>query len=100
MTDTLRTVALVATLSYDARHMPCDHVGGPELIEMAEAHLREINIPESGWSGMRFRWAENPEDGMWASIVIEVERRGDAWVVVRLDRNRERVEQTGFRRLA
>ena len=72
--------------------MPCDHVGGPELIEMAEAHLREAGTPESEWPGRRFRWAENPEDGMWASIVIEVERRGDQWIVVRLDRGREKVE--------
>jgi hypothetical protein len=34
---------------------------------------------------------------MWASIVVEVERRGDQWIVVRLDRNRERVEEVGFR---
>jgi len=36
---------------------------------------------------------------MWASIVIEVERRGENWVVVRLDRGKERVEETGFREL-
>jgi hypothetical protein len=77
--------------------MPCDHVGGPELIEMAEERLRSENIPESEWPGRRFRWSENPEDGMWASIVIEVERRGDQWIVVRLDRKREPVEETGFR---
>lgn len=77
--------------------MPCDHIGGPELIEMAEEHLRKNRIPEAEWPGRRFRWAENPEDGMWASIVTEVERRGDQWIVVRLDRNREKVEETGFR---
>lgn len=77
--------------------MPCDHVGGPELIEMTEAHLRDAGIPASAWPGRRFRWSENPEDGMWASIVIEVERRGEKWVVVRLDRNQTRVEETGFR---
>src|SRR5690349_13805746 len=61
----------------DNRAMPCDHVGGPELIEMAETFLREAGTPPSEWSGRRFRWSENPEDGMWASIVIEVERRGE-----------------------
>ena len=78
--------------------MPCDHVGGPELIEMAESHLREKDVPESAWPGRRFRWSENPENGMWASIVVEVERRGEQWVVTRLDRNRERVpeENVGF----
>ena len=79
--------------------MPCDHIGGPELIEMAEEHLRARNIPEAQWTGRRFRWAENPEDGMWASIVTEVERRGDQWIVVRLDRNREKVEETGFKEI-
>ena len=76
--------------------MPCDHVGGPELIEMAETYLRGKDIPVPQWPGRRFRWSENPEDGMWASIVIEVERRGDNWIVVRLDRNREPVAETGF----
>jgi hypothetical protein len=92
--------AIDAALSYDARHMPCDHVGGPEVIEMAVAYLREGGIHPSQWRGMRFRWSENPNAGMWASIVIEIERRGDEWVVVRLDRNRERVVETGFRRIA
>jgi hypothetical protein len=80
--------------------MPCDHVGGPELIEMAEEELRKRGVPESDWPGLRFRWSENPDDGMWASIVIEVERRGDAWVVVRLDRGRERVGEVGFAEVA
>jgi hypothetical protein len=79
--------------------MACDHVGGPELIEMAERHLREANIAETEWGGRRFRWAENPENGMWASIVVEVERRDGRWVVTRLDQNRERVEETGFREI-
>ncbi|HET8797151.1 MAG TPA: hypothetical protein VFO89_05680 [Thermoanaerobaculia bacterium] len=80
--------------------MPCDHIGGPELIEMAETHLRENGIPESQWPGLRFRWSENPEEGMWASIVLEIERRGEQWIVVRIDRSREKVEKTGFERVA
>ena len=80
--------------------MPCTHVGGPELIEMAEEDLRARGVPESGWAGRRFRWSENPAEGMWASIVVEVERRGDRWVVVRLDRGQEPVGETGFRELA
>jgi len=75
--------------------MACDHKGGPELIEMAEQHLREHGLAPA--PGMRFRWSENPEGGMWASVVVEIERRGDGWVVVRLDRSRDRVEETGFR---
>jgi hypothetical protein len=80
--------------------MPCDHIGGPELIQMAEEHLRGNDVPESQWPGMRFRWSENLDGGMWASVVIEVERRGEQWTVVRIDRNRERVEEEGFRRVA
>jgi len=77
--------------------MPCEHVGGPELIEMAEAHLREKGVPESEWPGLTFRWSENLEEGMWASVVLEIEHQGDQWIVTRLDRNREKVEETGFR---
>jgi hypothetical protein len=79
--------------------MPCDHIGGPELMELAEEHLRREGVPESQWPGLRFRWSENPEDGMWASIVIEIERRDDQWIVTRLDRNKERVDDVGFRAL-
>jgi hypothetical protein len=66
---------------------------------MAEADLRERGI--SAANGMRFRWSENPADGMWASIVTEIERRGEQWIVMRLDRNRETLpgDETGFRAL-
>ncbi|HKO56758.1 MAG TPA: hypothetical protein VJ276_12860 [Thermoanaerobaculia bacterium] len=76
--------------------MPCDHKGGPELIEMAEEFLR------GGGAGSRFRWSENLDGGMWASVVVEVERRGEQWVVTRLDRNREALPSadTGFRALS
>lgn len=66
---------------------------------MAESHLHETHIPESEWPGLRFRWAENLPDGMWASIVLEIERRGEQWIVTRLDRNREPVAETGFQSL-
>ncbi|MGZ5432627.1 MAG: hypothetical protein ACXW31_14555 [Thermoanaerobaculia bacterium] len=79
--------------------MPCDHKGGPELIEMAEEHLRETKVPEAHWSGLRFRWSENLTDGMWASVIVEIERRGGQWIVTRLDRNRQPLEETGFRAL-
>ena len=79
--------------------MPCDHIGGPELIEMAEQHLRERGVTSGQWPGLRFRWSENLTDSMWASVVVEVERRGEQWIVTRLDRNREPVEETGFRAL-
>lgn len=79
--------------------MPCDHIGGPELIEMAEQHLRAREIPPAEWPGRRFRWSENLEGGMWASVVLEIERRGDQWIVTRLDRNKEPVTETGFQEL-
>ena len=79
--------------------MACDHIGPTELIEMAEAHLRENAVVPM--NGMRFRWSENPADGTWASIVTEIERRNDQWIVTRLDRNREALpdHETGFRAL-
>jgi hypothetical protein len=79
--------------------MPCDHIGPTELIEMAEADLRERDVAPA--DGMCFRWSENPVDGMWASIVTEIERRSGQWIVTRLDRNREPlpVDETGFRAL-
>lgn len=79
--------------------MPCDHKGGPELIDMAEASLRERQIDSSHWPGLRFRWSENLDGGMWASVVVEIERRGDQWIVTRLDRNKDAVSDTGFRQL-
>ena len=63
---------------------------------MAEEHLRENNIPEAQWNMRRFRFTENLAEGMWASVITEVERRGSRWVVTRLDRNREAVNDTGF----
>lgn len=79
--------------------MPCDHKGGPELIEMAEEHLRKEGVPETRWPGLRFRWSENLEGGMWASVIVEIERRGEQWIVTRLDRRQEPVAETGFEAL-
>lgn len=79
--------------------MACDHKGGPELIEMAEAHLRAAHVDESQWPGRRFRWSENLNGGMWASVIVEVERRGEQWIVTRLDRRAEPLEQTGFQEI-
>ena len=79
--------------------MPCEHMGPPELMEMTERYLRDSKIEESQWSGRKFRWSENLEDGMWASVTLEIERRGDQWVVTRIDRSKEAVEEVGFRAL-
>jgi len=79
--------------------MPCDHKGGPELIEMAEEFLRAGNVDAAQWPGLRFRWSENLEDSMWASVIVEIERRGDQWIVTRLDRNKDAIAETGFRQV-
>ena len=79
--------------------MPCEHMGPPELIAMAEEHLRDAHEEETAWRGRKFRWSENVAGGMWASVILEIERRGDAWVVTRLDRKKETLPQAevGFR---
>ena len=79
--------------------MPCDHAGPQDVIAMAEDELRARG--EAATSGTRFRFAEN-HDGYFASAITEVERRGDGWVVTRLDRGKERLpdEELGLRQLA
>ena len=66
---------------------------------MAETHLRGEGVPVERWPGLRFRWAENLTGSMWASVIVEVERRGTQWIVTRLDRNREPVStaELGFK---
>ena len=66
---------------------------------MAEAELRRRDLEESSWTGKRFRWSENLDGGMWASVVVEIERRGAQWIVTRLDRNKVPVSETGFAEL-
>ena len=79
--------------------MPCDHVGPIELIEMADAHLRAQD--RKAHPGMRFSYGENLTDGMWSSVITEIERRGDLWIVVRLDRRRDPLpdDETGLKAL-
>jgi hypothetical protein len=74
--------------------MPCDHLGAPELIELAETHLRRSGVPADQWDGLRFRHGENLTGGMWASVVMEIERRGEEWIVTRLDRMAEPIAQS------
>ena len=61
---------------------------------MAEEHLRAGGIEPS--PGLRFRWVENLEDSMWKSVIVEIERRGEQWIVTRLDRKGEPQENPGF----
>ncbi len=78
--------------------MPCEHLGPIEFFAMAEEALRKEGIAPERWPGTKFRHGENLEGGMWASVVMETERRGDQWVITRLDRSKERLpdDQTGL----
>jgi hypothetical protein len=82
--------------------MPCDHLGPQEFFDMAEEALRKRGIGAERWSGARFRHGENLDVGMWASVVMEAERRGDQWIVTRLDRRKERLpeSETGMTMIA
>jgi hypothetical protein len=74
--------------------MPCDHTGPAELIEMAERYLRERNLAPDQWNGARFAWRENvAEPKYWTSVILEVERRGNDWVVTRLDRSNDSIDE-------
>lgn len=66
---------------------------------MSETRLRDTGREPA--PGMRFRFVENLANGMWASVITEIERRGAEWIVVRLDRGREPVPQSeaGLREL-
>jgi len=81
--------------------MPCDHLGAEDVIELAECRLRELGVPDDEWTGAQFRHGENLDGGMWASVVIEVERRSEGWIVTRLDRSREKLPdgETGLRQV-
>lgn len=74
--------------------MPCDHLGPPEVIELAERELSARGVAADQWGGTRVRHAENTPDGMWGSVVIEIERRDGQWIVTRLDRNREPIPRS------
>ncbi len=76
--------------------MPCAHTDPPVVMERAEAWLHERGIPPEKWSGMRIRHAENVAGAPWKSVVIEIERRNGAWVVIEIDRRPEPLEALGL----
>jgi hypothetical protein len=69
--------------------MPCDHLQPEDIIQLAETQLRDRGLASDRWNGARVRHGENTPNGMWGSVVMELERRDGQWVVTRLDRNRE-----------
>ena len=79
--------------------MSCDHKGPQDVIADAEAFLASSGSAPA--DGMKFRWAEN-HGGYFASAITEIERRGEAWVVTRLDRSREPLPESdcGLMRIA
>jgi hypothetical protein len=77
--------------------MACDHLGPAEVIALAEEDLTRRGIALA--DDLRYRHSENTPEGMWASVVIEIERRNGQWIVTRLDRNKDTVPETGLRQL-
>jgi hypothetical protein len=73
--------------------MPCDHRQPEDIMIMAEAWLRDHAVPKDRWLGTFVHHAENTPGGMWGSVVMEMERRGEEWIVTRLDRNREALQE-------
>ncbi len=67
----------------------CEHVQPADVARMAEELLKSEGIQESEWGGRRFGVAENLVDAAWKSVRIEVERRGQNWVAVKLERKPE-----------
>ncbi len=69
---------------------------------MAEEHLKGRGIETARWPGAHFRWSENVASGVWAAVTLEVERRGEEWIVTRIDRFREPLPEgeRGFQVLA
>lgn len=67
---------------------------------MSEELLREGGREPQ--PGMRFGFGENLPDGMWAAVITEIERRGEQWIVTRLDRKKESLPESevGLRELS
>lgn len=71
--------------------MACNHLGPIEIMQMAEERLRENGVPEDEWSGIVFGWGEDVTGSQWTSVYTEIERRGDSWVVTKIDRRSETI---------
>ena len=68
-------------------NVACDHKQPEDVIAMAESWLR-CHKRDAG-PGTRVYHGENTPGAMWASVIVELERQDEQWVVTRLDRNRE-----------
>ncbi|HLP39922.1 MAG TPA: hypothetical protein VK465_00315 [Fibrobacteria bacterium] len=67
----------------------CDHTQPSEVARLGEEWLKSRGIPEHLWDGCRFGYGGTGGSGPWASVYTEVERRGIAWMVVKLDRRKD-----------
>ncbi len=67
----------------------CSHVGPSELVAMAEKYLGKYQVAAQAWSGCKFGYGDNVEMPTHRSVYVEIERRGQDWVVTRLDRRPE-----------
>jgi hypothetical protein len=66
--------------------MACNHLGPIDIMPLAEARLRELGVVERDWNGELFGFGENVTGSQWVSVYTEIERRGESWVVTRIDR--------------
>lgn len=71
----------------------CAHSDPPDIMRKAEVWLRESGIPESEWTGKKIRHAENTPGAMWESVIIDIERRGAEWVVTKIDRRPDPLDE-------
>jgi len=66
--------------------MGCEHVGPPQVIEMAESYLAERDVPAERWEGYSFAFKENKEHWGAKAFHTVVVRRDGAWVTTKIDR--------------
>lgn len=80
--------------------MPCNHLGPIEIMQLAEERLRADGVPESAWDGAAFGWGEDVTGSQWTSVYTEIERRGESWIVTKIDRRTEPIgERAGLARV-
>jgi len=72
-----------------------------EIMQMAEDRLRGEGVPESEWNGLSFGWGEDVTGSQWTSVYTEIERRGESWIVTKIDRRTEPIgEDEGLKQVS
>jgi hypothetical protein len=70
-------------------------------MQMAEERLQREGVPADEWGGVVFGWGENVTGSQWTSVYTEIERRGESWIVTKIDRRTEPIgEDEGLRRVS